>query len=290
MDSFLSMDSIFDDSYDGNQRQSYGAKYNNVATIKITIVKKDYESLNVREVRNVLKWLSGSRVDTWMDMYQVDENNVEKIEYSFLGKVTDIQQYKMDSKTIGFMLTFTSVSPWAFSDLIVHKILFNDRNIFRTDNGILFTINSNNMINDQGVLFNNTEIKYYEDGIVGLDGLNRRNENADTDDMYSFIYVNLEIHNVDSTYFKLSNNTLNNVVEIKNLRKGETILLHDNQFISSDLPGRIFSSDFNFVFPKLTAGINDMQLEVNGDGEVIYTYRFPMKIGDCSTDCKGVIC
>ena len=41
----------------------------------------------------------------------------DTLAYSFLCKCVDIQHYKMDARTIGITATFESVSPWAYSPL-----------------------------------------------------------------------------------------------------------------------------------------------------------------------------
>ena len=41
-ETFLSMDPVYEDNFDGTKQYSYGAKYNSKANIAITLVKKDY--------------------------------------------------------------------------------------------------------------------------------------------------------------------------------------------------------------------------------------------------------
>ena len=38
-----------------------------------------------------------------------------RIKYSFIGRITNAWQYKMDARTVGMILEFTSTSPWAYS-------------------------------------------------------------------------------------------------------------------------------------------------------------------------------
>ena len=56
---------------------------------------------------------------------------------------------------------------------------------------------------------------------------------------------------------------------------------------------KVFGDNFNFVWPRLVPGINRFTIEGNvkgsEDGTMQFTYRYPMKIGDCAmdTDVRG---
>lgn len=112
-DSFLSMESIYTDKYDGSVRYDYGARYNSVSTINITLINEDKSDITVEQFRSIAKWLTGARLASWLDLY----NDNDEIAYSFLCKCVDLQHYKMDSRTIGVIATFESVSPWAYSPI-----------------------------------------------------------------------------------------------------------------------------------------------------------------------------
>ena len=78
-DSFLSMDNISDDYFDGTKRFDYGSRFNTSAEIQITVIKRDGSDMTLNEFRSCAKWLTGARVDSWLDMYVGGE-----IAYSFL--------------------------------------------------------------------------------------------------------------------------------------------------------------------------------------------------------------
>lgn len=86
VDSFLSMDVIQDDYYNGTKKINYGSRYNSTANIEITLIKSDGTDFSLKDVRECFKWLTGSMVDSWLDMYVGD-----KFQYSFLGRFTDAQ-------------------------------------------------------------------------------------------------------------------------------------------------------------------------------------------------------
>ena len=109
-DSFLAMENISDDYYNGTKRFDYGAKYSKQAEIQITLIKRDGTDMTVNEFRAYSRWLNGEQVNSWLDMYAGEE-----FVYSFLGKFTNLEQYKLDGRTVGIRLTFSSVSPWAYS-------------------------------------------------------------------------------------------------------------------------------------------------------------------------------
>lgn len=113
-DTFLSTDSVFSDSYDGTRRTIYGTKYNSVATPQITVIKQDGSNFTVEEIRNALKWLTGTKQSSWMDFYI---GNEDEPKYRMLGHIQDVKQYKQDARTIGLIIYFESVSPWAYSSL-----------------------------------------------------------------------------------------------------------------------------------------------------------------------------
>ena len=110
MDAFLGMEPIYTESYDGTRRIDYGAKFNSVATIKITMIKRDHSDFTENDVREYLKWLTGARTNSYLELIVGEE-----VKYSFLGRVTGIYQQKMDARTVGLSIEFSSVSPWAYS-------------------------------------------------------------------------------------------------------------------------------------------------------------------------------
>lgn len=172
-DTFLGMEPIYTESADGSRRLDYGAKYNNVAVFRITVIKEDGGDFSVKEVREHLRWLTGYKKNSPLDLCEnfieefagdgitydfnfvntcdhvvrvyVDgvllndnqwalnhtKNTIKlvdtpisgaiikvaysKIKYSFIGRITNAWQYKLDARTSGLVFEFTSISPWAYS-------------------------------------------------------------------------------------------------------------------------------------------------------------------------------
>jgi hypothetical protein len=111
-ETFMSMDPVYTDNAFGTKRIDYGAKYSSVAVFRITIIKQDGSELSVNNIRNYLKWLAGVRTNSSLDLLIGNG-----IKYSFVGRFTNAWQYKMDARTCGLILEFTSISPWAYSPI-----------------------------------------------------------------------------------------------------------------------------------------------------------------------------
>ena len=109
-DTFLGMDQVYENYYDGTKKFLYGTKYNSTATINIALVKADGTDWTIKDNRNALRWLTGARTASWLDFYQGDHNELTSFKYSFLGTVTSPQQYKLDGRVIGISFEFASIT------------------------------------------------------------------------------------------------------------------------------------------------------------------------------------
>lgn len=299
-DSFLGMDPIYTDSADGTQRFDYGAKFNSVATPRITVIKQDGSNMSVAEIRECLKWLTGSRKTSPLDItehfedefvcaegvnsfvlynqadmiysvyvngskmkdtewsYDVNTNTVvlastqsdgarikvvyNKIKFSFIGRVTNVWHYKMDARTVGLVIEFTSISPWAISP--VQRV--------------------------------SCEVNGTEDNPTSIPILNT------SDDVDTPVYMKTTYKNTGGTALVLTNTNIGENTEINNLAINEVVTMDGNQIITSSNPSRIFGNDFNFIFPKLAS--DDNLFHAIGVGTVTFEYRTPIKIGDCAID------
>lgn len=346
-DTFLGMEPIYTESADGTRRLDYGARYNNVATFRITVIRPDGGDFSVKEVRDHLRWLTGVKknspldlMDHWMKplygtgkitgrdgkyMLRVEDDGsaifylgdiqtwsstqsflwsvigehswgsiiegvaaldpichhafavyvdgvaLEKdawtfdketqilrifkapdknssvelayghIRYSFVCRITNVWQQKMDARTIGLVLEATSISPWAYSAKQIVTESVNGSTTISIDN--------------------------------------------DTDDLYGNTPVNIVFTNDTGTSLKIINNTTQAITTVKNLKANEVITMSDNMMIVSD-SGRVMGNDFNFCFQQLAAGKN--QFDIEGTGTITFEYVLAYKIGDCSIDFDAV--
>jgi hypothetical protein len=284
-DSFLSMEPIQEDYYDGTKVFDYGARYNTTAVINITVIKANGSDFSLADTRSLSRWLTGSRINSWLDVGPSKDD----IKYSFLGRVTDLQPRKMDGRTTGFQIVFTSVSPWAFSapqsfDCTIGQLIDieddgvviksgEDASAFGIDNGVLC------VSNDVGNYFNITE-----DGVAYIDNMYRTTIDNKSDDLYTYIYLDIDYQNKNGTYVSIKNMTLQEDATIKNVNPSEEITISAKQFIISNIPNKLFGDDFNFVWPRLQPGQNDFVIDGDGNGSAKFTYRYPMKVGDCAMD------
>lgn len=129
-DSYLSMEPVYTDSFDGTIRTDYGAKYNDVARPSVTFVYPDGEDIQPFKVRSVLKWLTGSKQSAWLNIYNIDGEPV----CSYLGRFTDVKLQKMDARVVGIRAEFTANSPWAYSDTKTVSMKINGDTEFKIDN------------------------------------------------------------------------------------------------------------------------------------------------------------
>lgn len=285
-DTFLSMDISSDDYYDGTKRYTYNSRYNTQATVTITVVKNNGKDFSLQQVRSCLKWLTGAKTDSWLDMYNGDE-----IKYSFLGRVTNVQNYKLDARIVGLIITFTSVSPWAYSapqvfDCSIYQL------IDITEEGVLLKGGDNAVplgTDSEGVLSvsyldNNNYFNITDDGVAYIDNSYRTVIDNQSDDLYTYIYLDIDYINESSSFVSIRNVTLGEETKVTSIRTNESISISAKQFIISDVPNKIFGDTFNFVWPRLKPGLNDFIVEGDGRGSAKFTYRYPMKVGDCAMD------
>ena len=284
MDTFLGMDPIYTESAFGTKRIDYGAKYNSVAVLKISMIKANGTEFSMSEVRDVLKWTTGSRTNSYLDL--VAYNTVQ---CSFLGRVTAAYQQKVDARTVGIILEFTSISPWAYSaEQYVSCALNQSMNI--DENGVLHKIGDNTLldINANGVLYNNSLFDI-DNGIVYIDNSPIVSIDNLTDDLYTPIYLNTIIRNGTSDFVFITNTTTGEETCIYNMAQNEVVTLVSEQFILSDIPGKIFGNNFNFVWPKLIPGVNEFSISSNGSSSVEFTYRYPIKLGNGAIDTEMLL-
>ena len=83
---------------------------------KITVIKSDGTDFTTYEVRQFLKWTTGSRKNSYLELCEWNEDELQwKAKFRLLGRVTKAYQQKLDARTIGLIIEFTTVSPFAYS-------------------------------------------------------------------------------------------------------------------------------------------------------------------------------
>lgn len=290
VDTYLGMDQVIADSYDGTKKFFYGSRYNSTATISITVIKADGTSFSVAENRRLLKWLTGNRRATWLDLYEGDN-----FLYSFYGNITSVQQQKLDARIIGIQIVFTSIHPWAWSAPIPFDCEIGQKNLEMDEYGVIYKggDNQNLGVDSEGVAFNDSSNPAFafsidEDGVIYNDiGVTLITENG-TDELYSYVNLDMfytnEISVDEASTLTIENLTLNEKSEITEINTGEEIIISAGQFIVSNKPNKVFGDTFNFVWPRLAPGENTIVINGSGKASVAFTYRYPIKVGDCAMD------
>lgn len=283
-DSYMTQEQIFTDSYRGARRILYGTRWAEVALVKITVMKRNGHDFSTTDCRNAYKWLTGNCQANWLDLYCG-----ERLKYSFTGTVQDVKPQKMDARTVGLNIYFESISPWAYSSqqYIGHSI---NQSLSIDENGTIYSTHDNLAldVNDGGVLYNTTTadgtINIADNGLIDPSGDFNLTINNQTDDLYSYVYLDTTITNYNGESILITNKTTGEQTKISNMNTNEVITLSSGQFILSDKPNKIFGNTFNFVWPRMVPGVNEFNISMSGSGYVYFTYRYPIKIGDCAID------
>lgn len=293
VNTFLDMEPVYSDNSYGTRRFDYGARYSDVAVIRISVMKPNGEDFSVAEVRDFLRWTSGSRKVTCLDLsdiVQTDWATEEVVKLSFIGRITSIYQQKLDSRTVGFVIEHTSISPYAYSP-IQHTSCYIKQVLGTDTNNVLYKTELGQLASDVGVLTNpSATFTVINNGVAQIDNSTHIRIKNDTDDLSDYVYLDTVFNNLTGDNLVIKNQTLyeqsnykDGLTEIVNMRNGETLTLSSGQFITSDSE-RILGNDFNFVWPKLIPGDNHFIISGSGEGTIDFTYRYPIKIGDCAID------
>ena len=284
-DSYLSQDQVYSDSHNGARRILYGTKWNAVANVKITVIKQNLSDFTEAECRSAYRWLTGKPTASYLDLYAGDS-----LRYSFLGTVQSVKPQKLDARTVGLNIYFESVSPWAWSSPQTMECSFG-HGLSIVDDGVLSKGDGSTLLNvtSQGILYNGTSggfglFEIESDGTIYLDNSTLLQIDNPSDDLYTYITLDTIFRNNDSEELSIKNVTLDEETLITSISDNEMIQLNSNQFIISDKPNKIFGNDFNFVWPRLAPGINEFIISGTGSGSLEFTYRYPIKIGDCAID------
>lgn len=120
MSTYLTREGVASETYDGRRKNVSSLKYTEVFSPKITILKKGFKDFTMDENRQILKWLTGSNNVTYFDFY--DDIYSEAPIFCVLGFISTIETYKIANKrTIGYVVTVESVSPFAYSPINTFK-------------------------------------------------------------------------------------------------------------------------------------------------------------------------
>lgn len=106
----LDIEAISDDTT-SPYKVDYGIKYTNVLSFPMTIAHRDGTYFGRTQIRDISRWLTGKQKPCWLEIF---DNEYEDIH--FLCRVTEIRKIKINGNVVGFRLTWTCTSSFAFSD------------------------------------------------------------------------------------------------------------------------------------------------------------------------------
>lgn len=115
--SFLNREAVTSERFDGSHKPIHSFKYQDVLSPTITFIKQNYGDFSHEENRRMLSWLTSN---TKPAMLEIFHDNSEVVSYKMFGGWTEVEQHKLaNGRVIGYTTTFTSQSPYAFSQNFV---------------------------------------------------------------------------------------------------------------------------------------------------------------------------
>ena len=279
-DGFMGQEQVYDETYRGTKRIVYGTKWTSAAEIKITVVKQNGEDFTVQECRDAYRWLTGNNQTSWLDLYEGSQ-----VRYAFLVTNADVKPQKLDARTVGLNIYFHSVSPWAYSPPQFVSCAFGQA-LKLLEDGTVVKDEFDLHVTEDGVLKNEDALFSVEsDGVAYIDNSAKLQIDNQSDDLYTYIYLDTKFTNYNSDSLSIHNITLGEETTLANIVNNEVITLSSGQFILSDVSyDKIFGDDFNWIWPKIGPGVNQFVIGGSGQGIINFTYRYPMKIGDLAID------
>lgn len=174
------------------------SQYDNVYSVTLQIIKdiprNNYNNVyfNQLEVRELLKWLNRRGHFKFKPIY----NDVDDCDVHYYGSF-NVDELKIDDKTIGLSIVFTSNSPYAYGELIEFTTItsLKDEHIFLYGDSDEFTLIYPKIVikyldssDDGNLTITNTSL--YEDNILELTGC-KNNEVITIDCENGLIYSDI---------------------------------------------------------------------------------------------------
>ena len=291
---YLSRSAVQSESHDGRYKPTVRYKFDEVFAPKFTFLKKDFSDFSMNEVRLLLKYLTSKDTTALLEVFYDDSNVVS---WAAIGGWTEINLQKLaNHRTIGATAVFSSVHPFALSDLYaVTKTISS-----ATDNKITIEIDTDDnkpvcpriTIEHKGSVVNipsGTALTYLSDMVENTAYFNGttyywKTENS-TDPIYfhsstkdpGLSTTSVRFRNTHTDFFNQT--TVLNSTIVKNNNTTEVVTLDGaNEIASSNSVNRIFGDDFNLQWLELYDGKNEIAIE--GNCEVTLSWREVRKVGE----------
>ena len=292
--SFLNRSAVQSESHDGRYKPTVRYKYDEVFAPKFTFLKKDFSDFSIEDVRLLLKYLTSKDTTALLEVFYDDSNVVS---WAAIGGWTEINLQKLaNNRTIGVTAVFSSVHPFALSDLYtITKTISSAEN-----NKITIEIDTDDnkpvypriTIKEKGSVINipaGTVLTYLSDMIENTAYFNGTTYYWKTESSTDPIYFHSSTTNpsLSTTSVKFTNThtdffnqqTILDSTIVKNNNTTEVVTLDGaNKIISSNSVTRIFGDDFNRQWLELYDGKNE--IAIDGNCEVTLSWREARKVGE----------
>lgn len=230
----LNLDILYDAS-SAPLRYEYSVKYNETISFLMMVVKDNYSYFTRNEVRDISKWLTGRKTAAWLTIIDTGYDDI-----NYLCRVTGIQARKIASETYALLLTWTSASPYAYSNEETYTYHITQKN---------------------------QEIHIYCDS----DDIN--------DYVYPYLTIET-LNNATDTISIVNKNDNDRLTRIRGLTKYEIITLDNQKgIINTNIHSKRMLPLFETrKWFRLLSGEN--VIVVNGNCKITVSFRCPRKVGE----------
>ncbi len=115
---FLTREAVASESYRGEFKRIHQFKYTETFNPKFTFIKDGFGDFTTEEIRKVLRWLTSGSNASFLTVFR-DDSNADGFE--ILGGFSEVSLYKLgNGRCVGFVATFESAHPYAFSPLYTY--------------------------------------------------------------------------------------------------------------------------------------------------------------------------
>ncbi len=299
--SYLSREAVASESYNGSYKRVHSYKWSEVFQPRLTLIDKDFGDFTLERQRKILSWLTSKSTPSFLTIY---EDESETVMMEILGGFIDIQPYKLgNSRTVAYVCTFESVSPWAYSPLYTYSQ--SVVNIAHQKFTISIDSDDESPVYPRVTIKQNNSVLVYVDRPMIVNGAW-----VDSDYIDGTVYYYADAgdyyynkHNADGSIVATVTKTnpvttstktsviIKNVhtdedsgthiidLRLKNNSADETIVLDGaNKVVSSSATKRIFGNDFDWKWLPLYNGKNE--ITVIGNCNITLEYRAIRKIGE----------
>ena len=110
VDMGLDIEILSDTVTSRHDKLEYGMKYSSVLSFNMEISIRGSEYINKNQIRDITRWLSGRNKSSWLVIQNEEYDDVQ-----YYCRVTSIKKKEYGGNVVGFLLTWTCSSPFAYT-------------------------------------------------------------------------------------------------------------------------------------------------------------------------------